>query len=1328
MSTTRVGWLVGWAAVTLLAGRGEAAGEPWRAAEQPELKQALEKAPLLKTESLGEPARGVNVWERWMVPNLDGKSWDVLQIYFKEYYGPTWLCAVDLGTGQVKKQRLPDGHQFYLSGRALGFDGKYYVATPSRHTWSMGLFVYDPASNTMEDRGEIVPGLGGEVRPLAVGPDGRIYGTGTRGNQVGLYIYDPKLGKVVKDFGPVGPSHPNGAWSRYVMGVDDTHAYIASGMVPAWYLVAVNLTTGEEKVLLESPTERVMDILEQFPGAYARVPQGGGAPFKEYWLYHGEAIAKTGDVPPWPPRESPWDKGSKTRPEVYYDQIDPDAEGRATLWYRPREDARAEKRPRGDAAARKTPESRGWKSIGLEGVETYPHRLNPLSLLPDGRLYGTGDDYVGSFLFDPKGDKTTYLGPRVGLAPYTTIVCGGKLYFSGYAGGPLVVYDPGQPWTLGKGGPPGQPAPGPDAPASNPRRIGEFGATRVAIMHSSAMGADGKIYFGGFGERNYTGGGFGWYDPKTGKLDGFWRPLSGYTVHWIAPALGGRVIAISTSRAADELSKHQAPAEARLFLYDVAEGKIVREIVPIAKARSTGLVIEAAPGRLLGLTTERERADRSILYGVDVASGEVLFRKALPSPVSTDAYWPHWVDPSYEYESLTRGPDGFIWTYLKDVLVRIDPKDAGVHVVGRIAPVGYPTFVGNDVYLSGPEQLRRIRNIVPSVNLPAFGPEQETWLRRKLLPAEEAKGMMGAFLERQLKPLPVPETREAWLARRDALRREVLAVLGIDDLMPPKWDLALKSKGTLKRQGYRIEKITFESYPGMAIPAVVYVPEGTSGRVPGIVSISGHTPASKAADYVQQRNVNLALRGCVVLAYDYYGYGERKTGDDPNHPIGANTHGIRSFSFTRRTATAIEVLDAVRAIDALSARPEVDPERIGFTGESGGSNSTYWAAAVDPRVCLVVPVSSVTTFDYWIRTDCNWDWHQRPPGIRRIADIGTLLALHAPRPLMIISSRRGTDDQEFPLTEAEKSYQWARHVYRLLAAEDAAGHYESTTAHGYQQDKREQLYRAVERWLRPPFPKGEKELPAKVESAADLRCGLPEKNLTLRDVYAEWLKPLPRLSQPADPAALRAVLRERLGWPQPLPDVKAEKVGAEEKGPWEAEFWVVEPEPGIRLPAVRIGRHGAAGPIALVPGRDSRAVARALEAGRQVLALDLRGTGEIAPAAGNVRNWAWFAGRPWPGLWALDLVQAARFCRERLSAPTVVVEAENDYGWPALLAAAAAADLIPSGSVFIPRATLRDELRTGGDHALADVPGLLERLDVLQLCELWPGGHVTVKR
>ena len=187
---------------------GQVVAEPWQVLDQPDLRRALESAPLLNTESLGEPARGVNTWERWLVPNPDGKSWDVLQVYFKEYYGPTWLYAIDLGTGQVKRQRLADGHQFYLSGRALGFDGRFYIATPSRKTWSMDLFVYDPATNTVEERGEIVRGLGGEVRPLATGPDRRIYGTGTRGNRVGLYIYDPKLGRWSRISGRLGPPIP----------------------------------------------------------------------------------------------------------------------------------------------------------------------------------------------------------------------------------------------------------------------------------------------------------------------------------------------------------------------------------------------------------------------------------------------------------------------------------------------------------------------------------------------------------------------------------------------------------------------------------------------------------------------------------------------------------------------------------------------------------------------------------------------------------------------------------------------------------------------------------------------------------------------------------------------------------------------------------------------------------------------------------------------------------------------------------------------------------------------------------------------------------------
>ncbi len=163
------------------------------------------------------------------------------------------------------------------------------------------------------------------------------------------------------------------------------------------------------------------------------------------------------------------------------------------------------------------------------------------------------------------------------------------------------------------------------------------------------------------------------------------------------------------------MNNNRRTKEGKLFVYDVDEQRIVREIVPLQNARAAGMIIEVAPGRMLGLTTEKKEnspGGTGLLYGVDITTGEVLLRKALPWPVGNDPYWPHWVDPSYEVLDLVPGPDGMLWTYLKDVLVCIDPKDVSVHVVGKMEQPGWPTFIGNDVYLSGSEQLRRIRNIV----------------------------------------------------------------------------------------------------------------------------------------------------------------------------------------------------------------------------------------------------------------------------------------------------------------------------------------------------------------------------------------------------------------------------------------------------------------------------------------------------------------------------------------------------------------------------------------------------------------------------------------
>ena len=491
----------------------------------------------------------------------------------------------------------------------------------------------------------------------------------------------------------------------------------------------------------------------------------------------------------------------------------------------------------------------------------------------------------------------------------------------------------------------------------------------------------------------------------------------------------------------------------------------------------------------------------------------------------------------------------------------------------------------------------------------------------------------------------------------------------------------MRVKETLRRDGYTIEKLTYESWPGMAVPALLYVPERIPpGKAPGVVSISGHHyRASKAADYVQARNVNLVRRGCVVLSYDYMNCFERHTGGDGDghDPVphgGGNDHGITAFSFSERCPTTLEILDARRALDVLAARPEVDADRLGFTGESGGSNSTYWVAALDDRVRLSVPVCSVSTFDYWIDKDRNWDWHQRPPGARRVADIGVLLALHAPRPTLIVTSKRRTDDLEFPWEEAERSYRWARRVYELYGAEDKIAHVESATGHGYQADKRLELYAWVERELLRAPSGVAGDLPVTPEPLETLRVGLPEGNKTYHDVYREWVAaiPVPRAPGTREEVAAYAATdapgageearpADRAGAPRPSgPSARPRRRAS---GPGSSRS---RPSPASRSRSPSSGRP-ATGPrhVELIVGERARsraAVESALAAGRAALVVEPRGAGEVDWGGRRTDNAAWFFGRPRVGQEAFDVLRVAERWRARRDVASISLAASRPLG------------------------------------------------------------------
>lgn len=685
----RAGLLAG----AMAAGGAIAGQEPWAAREQPELAALISSARPIEAEQLGIPVTSVRRGELMLVPNPDGKTYDFLQWYFKGYGGPTTVFIGDLATGAVKKDGIPDRRQIHICGRVLGPDGKLYIATPD---WQKGMevYVYDPATNELSCRGVVAPGLAGETRPMCIGTDGMIYGTGSyaKESKAGAYQINPETGKVT-DYGPIGPSHaPNGCWG-YSIAADDRHVYVASGKVP-WFLVAYDRQTGRDETLVTTENvEGYVGVSQLRHGCTARATRVLGTDGKpiDYWLYQGKAIPRKAptEKPPWPepPDAKPW-VSLPPRPEFYTDSATPASDGKAVLWYR-------------------TPEAKAeggeWKAIPLQ-VPTYPMAINRLTELPDGRILGTADSYEGNFIFDPATGKSVHLGKNH-LSHYATAILDGKVYMSGYPSSITYVLNPAKPWTIGVGDPTRKPIPETDE-RSNPRMLGYLSKwAGTHKMYAAAVGADGRVYFGGRWVRNGSGGGFAWWDPIKNEGGGFWRDFSNAQITHLAAADGGKFIVISTMRVRDATLGKPELKQGKLFVWDTAAQRLVREIEPVMDARGTGLIVGVGGARVLGWTEDPSDSKSSILYGVDTATGEVAFRRTLPFPLPAGIG-----SNQMEPFDFRLGPDGKVWTFLSGALIRIAPSDTSIEVLGKL-PGGRLAFSGGDVYLSGSEQLRRVRSL-----------------------------------------------------------------------------------------------------------------------------------------------------------------------------------------------------------------------------------------------------------------------------------------------------------------------------------------------------------------------------------------------------------------------------------------------------------------------------------------------------------------------------------------------------------------------------------------------------------------------------------------
>jgi len=302
------------------------------------------------------------------------------------------------------------------------------------------------------------------------------------------------------------------------------------------------------------------------------------------------------------------------------------------------------------------------------------------------------------------------------------------------------------------------------------------------------------------------------------------------------------------------------------------------------------------------------------------------------------------------------------------------------------------------------------------------------------------------------------KARQAWV------RAKILELLGgLPDYNGP---LNARVTGRIERSHYSIEKVIFESLPEFYVTADLYLPK-EGGKHPGVLMPMGHWEQGKLA--AQPMAANLAMKGFVVLAYDPVGQGERQQAYDRR--IEASLVGGATDQHFQAGAQSIlagenfaryRIWDAKRALDYLLSRPEVESEKIGCTGCSGGGTLTTYISALDPRIKVAAPACYINSWRQLFAGPTGDSEQSFPFFLSSGLDVADYIELFAPKPWLINS----TIGDFFPIEGARHAYQEALDWYRIYNAEDNIRWAVGPGPHGTPLEVREAIYEWMIRWLK----------------------------------------------------------------------------------------------------------------------------------------------------------------------------------------------------------------------------------------------------------------------
>ncbi len=545
-------------------------------------------------------------------------------------------------------------------------------------------------------------------------------------------------------------------------------------------------------------------------------------------------------------------------------------------------------------------------------------------------------------------------------------------------------------------------------------------------------------------------------------------------------------------------------------------------------------------------------------------------------------------------------------------------------------------------------------------------------------------------------------TLSGWQQRQNEIRQTLLDIVGP---FPEKTPLNARTLRTIEKDGYRIEHIVYESQPGFYVTSSMFIPNGLSkkSKSPVVIYCSGHTAEGYRSAIYLHIIANLVKKGFIVFAFDPVGQGERLEYFDPKTGksiVGGPTRehsypGAQAFIAGSSQARYM-IWDGIRAVDYLLTRKEVDSDRIGITGRSGGGTQSAYIAAMDDRIYAAAPECYITNFTRLLQTIGPQDAEQNMfHVIQRGIDHPDFLLVRAPKPALMIT----TTGDFFSIQGARETSKEVAGIYKAYGKEDYFGMVEDDGPHASTKKNREAMYAFFQKHLNNPGSSTDEETQAfapddvRVTATGQVSTSLGGETVfslnrreteklvhELQTARSDWAEYLPKVLRSAKKLS---GYKELSGVIEPMFTGRIRREG------YAIEKYFVEGEGDYAIPYLLL-RPDKPNNKALIYLHPSGKAAEASEGGEMewfvrngftVLAPDIIGVGEMGPGIykgdayieGSSHN-IWYAsmlvGRSIVGLRAGDVVRLTSLLKKTSGIDEVYGLARKEMA-PVLLYAAA---------------------------------------------------------